>query len=73
MYIHLQYPTEEEKKTQEEEEMKPIFPFLSTGTVLDLVPNQGCHMHETKTPMPRASEREEGKRGRGREVLNYYY
>lgn len=22
-------------------------------------------MHETKTPMPRASEREEGKRGRG--------
>lgn len=28
-------------------------------------------MHETKTPMPRASEREEGKRGRGREVLDY--
>lgn len=27
-------------------------------------------MHETKTPMPRASEREEGKRGRGGEVLN---
>lgn len=35
------------------------------GKVPDLVPNQGCHMHETKTPMPRASEREEGKRGRG--------
>lgn len=31
-------------------------------------------MHETKTPMPRASEREEGNkgRGRGREVLDYY-
>lgn len=27
-------------------------------------------MHKTKMPMPRASERKEGKRGRGREVLN---
>lgn len=34
MYIHLQYPAEEEKKTREEEaliEMKPIFPFLPTA------------------------------------------
>lgn len=63
------YPAEEEKKTREEEEMNHETHFFRSY----LVPNQGCHMHETKTPMPRASEREEGKRGRGREVLDYYY